>query len=112
MTYWLLNLCFLVPAAAVLAAALLRRRRSGMRNRTFVLRLAGTAAVLLLLTAVFDNLMIAVDLFGYNPDRISGAFLGLAPLEDFAYPLAAVLLLPALWELLAPRTAALSEENE
>lgn len=112
MTYWLLNLCFLVPAAAVLAAALLRRRRSGLRNRTFVLRLAGTAAVLLLLTAVFDNLMIAVDLFGYNPDRISGAFLGLAPLEDFAYPLAAVLLLPALWELLAPRTAALSEENE
>ena len=111
MTYWLLNLCFLVPAAAVLAAALLRRRRSGLRNRSFVLRLAGTAAVLLALTAVFDNLMIAVDLFGYNPERISGAFLGLAPLEDFAYPLAAVLLLPALWELLTPRTAALSEEN-
>ena len=112
MTYWLLNLCFLLPAAAVLAAALLRRRRSGRSNRSFLLRLAGTAAVLLMLTAVFDNLMIAVDLFGYNPDRISGAFLGLAPLEDFAYPLAAVLLLPALWELLAPPTAALSKENE
>ena len=110
MTYWLLNLCFLIPAAAVLAAALLRRRRSGLRNRSFVLLLAGTAAVLLALTAVFDNLMIAVDLFGYNPDRISGAFLGLAPLEDFAYPLAAVLALPALWELLSPRTAAPSKE--
>ena len=110
MTYWLLNLCFLLPAAAVLAAALLHRRRAGVPNRSFALRLAGTAGVLLLLTAVFDNLMIAVDLFGYNPDRISGAFLGLAPLEDFAYPLAAVLILPALWELLTPRTAAPSEE--
>jgi len=110
-TYWLLNLCFLLPAALVLAAALLRRRRAGHSNRTFLLRLAGTAAVLLLLTAVFDNLMIAVDLFGYNPDRISGAFLGLAPLEDFAYPLAAVLALPALWELLSPRTATVPEEQ-
>lgn len=111
MTYWLLNLCFLLPAALVLAAALLRRRRAGHSNRTFLLRLAGTAAVLILLTAVFDNLMIAVDLFGYNPDRISGAFLGLAPLEDFAYPLAAVLALPALWELLSPRTATVPEEK-
>lgn len=110
MTYWLLNLCFLLPAAAALAAALLRRRRSGLRNGAFALRLAGTAAVLLLLTAVFDNLMIAVDLFGYNPERISGAFLGLAPLEDFAYPLAAVLILPALWELLTPRAPAPSKE--
>ncbi|MBF4993980.1 lycopene cyclase domain-containing protein [Arthrobacter gandavensis] len=112
MTYWVLNLCFLVPAAALLSAALLRRRRTGLRNRAFTLRLAGTAGVLLGLTAVFDNLMIAVDLFGYNPSRISGAFLGLAPLEDFAYPLAAVLLLPALWELLSPRTAAPSKENQ
>ncbi|WP_433122312.1 lycopene cyclase domain-containing protein [Arthrobacter koreensis] len=112
MTYWLLNLCFLLPAAGLLAAALLRRRRSGHCNRGFILRLAGTAGVLLALTAVFDNLMIAVDLFGYNPERISGAFLGLAPLEDFAYPLAAVLLLPALWELLSPRAAALPEENQ
>ena len=112
MTYWLLNVCFLAPAALVLALALLRRRRSGNSNRTFLLRLAGTAAVLLLLTAVFDNLMIAVDLFGYNPERISGAFLGLAPLEDFAYPLAAVLVLPALWELLAPRTTTVPEENQ
>ena len=111
MTYWLLNLCFLLPAAVVLAAALLRRRRSGLSNRPFLRRLGGTAAVLLVLTAVFDNLMIAVDLFGYNPDRISGAFLGLAPLEDFAYPLAAVLLLPALWDLLSPRAPAPLEEN-
>lgn len=110
MTYWLLNLCFLVPAALVLAAALIRRRRRSRSNRTFLATLGASAAVLLLLTAVFDNLMITAGLFGYNPDRISGAFLGLAPLEDFAYPLAAALLLPALWELLGSGKP-LREEN-
>ena len=99
MTYWALNAAFLVPAAAVLATAVRRRRMRGAA-------LAATAAILLVLTAVFDNLMIAAGLFGYNPDRISGAFLGAAPLEDFAYSIAAVLLLPALWALIGgPRPA-------
>ncbi|WP_312182426.1 lycopene cyclase domain-containing protein [Arthrobacter sp.] len=115
MTYWLLNLCFLVPAALVLTAALIRRRRlahgSDRANRAFLATLAGCAAVLLALTAVFDNLMIAAGLFGYNPERISGAFLGLAPLEDFAYPLAAVLLLPALWQLFGSRQNHPEEER-
>lgn len=110
MTYWLLNLCFLLPAALVLGAALIRRRRQNRSNGAFLAALAGSVGVLLLLTAVFDNLMIAAGLFGYNPERISGAFLWLAPLEDFAYPLAAVLLLPALWELLGSRKP-LREEN-
>jgi hypothetical protein len=35
----------------------------------------------------------------YDDARISGARLGLVPLEDFAYPIAALLLLPALWLL-------------
>ena len=95
MTYWALNAVFLVPAAAVLALALLRRRAKGAPAA-----LAVTAVVLLVLTAVFDNVMIAAGLFSYNPERISGAFIGIAPLEDFAYALAAVLLLPALWMLL------------
>ncbi|MBD7995554.1 lycopene cyclase domain-containing protein [Arthrobacter sp. Sa2CUA1] len=111
MTYWLLNLCFLVPAALVLTAALIRRRRRNRSNRAFLAAVAGSAGILLLLTAVFDNLMIAAGLFGYNPDRISGAFLGLAPLEDFAYPLAAVLLLPALWELLGSRKPLREEKS-
>ncbi|MDK1359828.1 lycopene cyclase domain-containing protein [Arthrobacter sp. zg-Y1219] len=107
MTYWALNAVFLVPAAAVLVFAVLRRTaaaRPGVPGRKGVLAaLAITAAVLLVLTAVFDNVMIAAGLFGYNPDRISGAFIGSAPLEDFAYALAAVLLLPALWLLLGKK---------
>lgn len=103
MTYWTLNAFFLLPAAAVCAAALLYRRR---RPRFFAAASAVTAVVLLVLTAVFDNLMIRAGLFWYNEDRISGAFAGAAPLEDFAYPLAAVLLLPALWVLLPGRAPA------
>ena len=112
MTYWALNAVFLIPAAAVLVLALLRRGRTaapgadetapGRKGALAVLGI--TAVVLLALTAVFDNVMIAAGLFGYNPDRISGAFIGSAPLEDFAYALAAVLLLPALWLLLGKRS--------
>ncbi|MCQ1952504.1 lycopene cyclase domain-containing protein [Arthrobacter sp. zg-Y238] len=102
MTYWTLNAFFLVPAALICATALLRRNRP----RYFAAAAAVTAVVLLVLTAVFDNLMIRAGLFWYNEDRISGAFAGAAPLEDFAYPLAAVLLLPALWVLLPGRAPA------
>ncbi len=104
MTYWALNAVFLFPAAAVLVIALLRRSTTTAGGRKGVLAaLAVTGVVLLLLTAVFDNVMIAAGLFWYNPDRISGAFIGSAPLEDFAYTVAAVLLLPALWMLLGKR---------
>lgn len=100
MTYWTLNAFFLVPAVLVFTAALLARRRRPVFFRSAA---AVAAAVLLALTAVFDNVMIRVGLFWYNEDRISGAFIGTAPVEDFAYPLAAVLLLPALWVLLPGR---------
>ena len=60
-----------------------------------------TALVLLVMTAVFDNVMIAIGLVGYDPALISGAMVGIAPLEDFAYAIAAVVLLPSLWVLLA-----------
>jgi hypothetical protein len=36
-------------------------------------------------------------LFTYTDAHLLGPRIGLAPIEDFAYPLAAVILLPALW---------------
>ncbi|MGK0721917.1 prenyltransferase [Leucobacter sp. W1478] len=60
-----------------------------------------TVLVLFVLTAIFDNVMITLELFHYAPELVSGVSIGVAPLEDFAYPLAAALLLPALWALLA-----------
>ncbi|NQX11609.1 lycopene cyclase domain-containing protein [Microbacteriaceae bacterium VKM Ac-2855] len=97
MTYWGLNAVFLAVVAAAVVLAAVRRR---MRWRA----VAVTLGVVLAATAVFDNVMIGVGLVAYDPDRISGAFLGIAPLEDFAYAIAAALLLPALWGLL-PRRA-------
>ena len=91
MTYWLLNAIFLAPVLVIgiLAARRLRWPALGL-----------TAAVLLVMTAVFDNIMISVGLVDYAPDLISGAFIGVAPLEDFAYAIAAIVGLPSLWVLL------------
>ena len=98
MTYWALNAGFLAVVAVVALATVLSRRRP----RWTALGLAAVA--LLVTTAVFDNVMIAVGLVGYDDALISGAFVGVAPLEDFAYAIAAVVLLPSLWHLL-PRTS-------
>ncbi|ASN53627.1 lycopene cyclase domain-containing protein [Sinomonas sp. R1AF57] len=100
MSYLLLDLVFLVAAAGLAGLLSARRRgaRPGARRRTLAwvpLLIAGVA--LLALTAVFDNVMIAVGLFSYASAALSGLAVGLAPLEDFAYPLAAAVLLPALW---------------
>ncbi|WP_456284504.1 lycopene cyclase domain-containing protein [Microbacterium sp. JZ101] len=96
MTYVVLCAAFL--AVAVAAAVALSARR---RPRLSAVALA--AAALVVLTAVFDSVMIAVGLFAYDDERISGLRIGLAPLEDFAYPLAAAILLPALWVALRRR---------
>jgi lycopene cyclase domain-containing protein len=93
-TYWALNGIFLVPVAvlAVLAARRVRWAAIGL-----------TAAILLVATAAFDNVMISIGLVAYNDALISGVFIGVAPLEDFAYAIAAVVGLPSLWVLLGRR---------
>ena len=49
-----------------------------------------------LLTIVFDNIMISLGLFGYGNGTLLGAYIGLMPIEDLAYPAIAVLLIAAL----------------
>lgn len=96
MSYLALNTVFLGLAVAAAAVALWRRPAS---RRLYAASGLALAAVLLL-TAVFDNIMIGVGLVAYDPALISGVFVGIAPVEDFAYPVAAALLLPAVWSLL------------
>lgn len=62
-----------------------------------------TAMILMALTAVFDNIMIALNFFHYAPEHLSGVHIGIAPIEDFSYPLAAAVLLPAVWHQLLAR---------
>jgi len=97
LTYWMLNLPLLGFAGVVALAAILTRRSPRWRY-------VGLAALpLLILTAVFDNVLVATGIVGYDPALISGAKIGVAPLEDFAYAIAAIILLPSLWSLLTPR---------
>ncbi|GGG68601.1 lycopene cyclase domain-containing protein [Sinomonas atrocyanea] len=101
MSYLVVDLVFLALAAA-LAALLSRRARR--RPGTWAAVLAG-GAVLLVLTAVFDNGIIILGLYGYTPSALSGLFLGAMPIEDFGYPLAAAVLVPLLWRALTARQA-------
>jgi len=112
MTYLWLNVVFLV---AVLVFWVIAMAAHGRRARRRIAageltttprpgrRLAAlflTLAVLLVLTATFDNLIVGLGIVSYDDAKISGALVGVAPLEDFAYTVAAVFALPALWVLL------------
>ena len=60
-----------------------RAAHGGVRHRR--------RCVLIALTAVFDNVMIAAGLFTYPEQHLSGLRIGLAPIEDFTYALCAAL---------------------
>jgi lycopene cyclase domain-containing protein len=114
MSYLVLDLLFLLPVAVV-----------GFLFRRLLLREAAAVpygssrfdypeyywyrrmpiVILLVMTLVFDNIMIQVGLVGYDPDKLVGLILGVAPIEDFAYAIAALVLLPAVWYLLRRRRA-------
>ncbi len=102
MTYLSLAGLFLLP---VLAIAVLAAWRRGLGRRWWAAT-GITLVVLLVLTVVFDSLMIWADLFRFDGSQLVGVRLLLAPLEDLAWPLAAALLMPVLWELLRPRARA------
>lgn len=103
MTYWSLNAIFLSFAALVAVIAIVARRSPSWRG-------FGLAAiVVLILTAVFDNVLVGTGIVGYDPALISDAKIGVAPLEDFAYALAGLVLLPSLWSLLSPRSSSSAE---
>jgi lycopene cyclase domain-containing protein len=93
-TYWALDAIFL-GAVVLIALATLATRRAPKWVAVLI-----AAGILLVLTAIFDNVMIGIGLVGYDRALISGIFIGRAPLEDFAYTVAAAVLLPSLWTLL------------
>jgi lycopene cyclase domain-containing protein len=96
-TYLLLALGVLLPVAAVSLVVLVRA------GPAVLLPALVAVGVLLVVTAVFDPLLVGSGIVGYDPARILGLRIGAAPVEDFAYPVAAGLALPALWHVLGPR---------
>lgn len=65
-----------------------------------------TGLVLLTLTVIFDNVIVGVGLVDYDESLISGVRMPIAPLEDLAYTVGSVLLIPTLWELFGRRRTA------
>ncbi|MEI5584775.1 MULTISPECIES: lycopene cyclase domain-containing protein [unclassified Agromyces] len=100
MTYALMSLPFLL--VAVLAAWAWRPRELRAARRRRIATLVAAAA-LVVLTAVFDSVIIGTGIVAYDDGQRSGVTIGLAPIEDFLYPIAGVLLLPAAWRVAVRR---------
>lgn len=90
MTYVILNVIFMALVAGFVVA-------TGKLGQLRPKPLMATAGILLLLTAVFDSVIIHLGLVTYDLTKIAGIYIGKAPIEDFAYTLVAVILVPILW---------------
>lgn len=89
-TYLILNLVFLAAVMLILRVPLRRPSRAAWI----------TCLVILVLTAVFDSVIIGLGIVGYDTDKILGIMIGLAPIEDFFYAVLAVILVTTLWHKL------------
>ena len=95
MTYLVLNLIFMSIAVVGFLVQIARKRW-----RLYLL----TLLPMLLLTAIFDNAIIFYKIVAYDNDKIAGLLIGIAPIEDFAYAVTAVLVVPSVWWVLGKRT--------
>lgn len=90
-TYLALNLIFILVTTSSIAAI------TGWHwiGKAFW----ATLLLLLILTAVFDNLIVGLSIVGYDTAKILQIYIGKAPIEDFMYTILAVVLVPAMWRL-------------
>ena len=89
MTYGEMNLIFLVIAGIVTWI---------IKSRFQCFTAPLVMIPMLILTAVFDNLIILAGIVGYDETKLMGIIIGVIPIEDFAYTVVAVLLVPAIWK--------------
>ena len=87
-TYLALNLVFMLVAFVSL---IFISRKNPWRAIGF------TMIWMILMTLVFDNVIIALGIVGYDENKISGLLLGLAPIEDFSYTVVSVFAVGILW---------------
>ncbi|EFV91034.1 prenyltransferase [Dietzia cinnamea P4] len=105
--YSTINFTMAIPVVAAALIALWRLR--GDDRRRWLIGVGGSLVVLLVLTAIFDNIMIAAGLVAYDDALTSGVRLGVAPIEDFSYAIAAAVFVPSVWFTLTARPRALAE---
>jgi len=90
-TYLVLNLIFLGVLIAILAFL-----KTIVVNKSTLI----VAAILLILTAVFDSIIIGLGIVGYDTEKILGVMIFNAPIEDFFYTLLVIIAVPSLWKLI------------
>lgn len=54
--------------------------------------------VLLVMTAIFDQIIIGLGIVDYDVNKILGLYIGFAPIEDFFYCVGAVIIVSAIWQ--------------
>lgn len=94
MTYLLLTITVLVATLIYLVL---------MRKYVVARPLVAASMVMLVLTAIFDNVIIQTGIVAYDEGKISGIKIGAAPIEDFAYTVVALILVPTLFNLFRSR---------
>lgn len=92
MTYTLLNLFFFV-ALAIIGWLAFKGRFNQPHKKAIIL----TVITLFICTALFDSLIIWLDIVNYNESTLLGLYIWKAPIEDFSYALVAAIGAPILW---------------
>lgn len=86
-TYLVINCLFVVATFL-----LLRVRPRWPSRKWWVVLIA-----LIVLTAVFDSMLVYFSFIDYAPDKILGISIGYAPVEDFFYAIYSAIIVPLLW---------------
>ena len=92
-TYLILNLI----CTAVISLLLLTRPKLSLKSALILI------GALFIMTAVFDSLIVGFSVVAYDTSKILGVYIGNAPIEDFFYPLAAVVIVPSVWCIVEKR---------
>lgn len=92
-TYLSLNVLVTVIVLLVLKPWIRQPRRTTL----------SIALHLIVMTAVFDSLIIWLGIVAYDPAKILGLKIALAPVEDFFYAIVAAVMVPAIWRRLGER---------
>ena len=62
-----------------------------------------TIITMLVVTLIFDNIIIGLGIVDYDISKLSGLYLGLAPIEDFAYTVVSVITVASIWHKVSGR---------
>lgn len=106
MTYALLLLLFVVAPTFILLVAVIvdqRRRRGADLRRSAVVTLLALLALATVYTMPWDDHLIALRVWWYQPTLLSGTFVGHMPIEELLFFPLQTLLVGLWWMWLAPR---------